>query len=387
MPSSSAQHKPTADAEMPTAAATARKDAPLDLCTQHIGRIYVRHDDIKHAWNVLEFAFQQGRLRESSTGYIIGHNRCGKSETIKRFIFAKTGVEIKREDEETSKEVPPVRMCEGKGNRILFADMTNGMTPRVASRLILKEAFKYLKADRSAEGEGAVDIVKQMTAKRVKLFIIDEGQQMFYGHGSDAPMKLGKWLLPLENAAAFRTVVVAGPEMELLHETVVAANLRKGGYAKLTPFSIKTTEQRRAFRSFLYLFAKQLPFKSTCLISPDGKLIEDMVIPIFFATRGRPGEVAKLCEMATLHAFGFDFSGKGAVPKHLTIDHFADAFDFYLRHDHRMKDFNPFRPNGMDYPEYEQCFKDEEEKEDEEDDDEARQKPRGRTPGGRLHRG
>jgi hypothetical protein len=180
-------------------------------------------------------------------------------------------------------------------------------------------------------------------------------------------------------------VIAAGPEMELLHETVAAANLRKGGNAKLTPFGIKTSEQKRAFRSFLHLFAKQLPFDSTCLLTSEGRLVEDMVVPVFFATRGRPGEIAKLCEMATLHAFGFDFTGKRPTPKRLSVDHFADAFDFYLRYDHRMKGFNPFRPDGAEYPEYAQCIEDEETSRQEEEDEEARQKTRRRTPGRRLH--
>ena len=339
---------------------TDRNDAshllPLDKRKEHIARIYIRHDDITQAWTALEYCYDSSiRLRESSTGYIVGHSRCGKSETIKRFIDEKTGVDIKRRGD--SGVIPDIQLCEGKGIRIVYADLTNGMTPRVASHAILKDVFADLKNAAAGEAEAGRSLVKHFGKHHIKMFVVDEAQQMFNGHGSGAPEKLGKWLLPLENAAAFSTVLVGAPELEMLHKTVEAANLRKGAFGKLLPFEFRTPMQKAEFRRFLRQFAAQLPFSSTCLFDENKKFVDEFLTPMYYATRGRRGEVAKLFEQATY--FAFKDEKTGGCPERLTVEHIAAAFDMSLLNDHRMKNVNPFRAKREDIPTIDMCLDDE----------------------------
>jgi hypothetical protein len=195
------------------------------------------------------------------------------------------------------------------------------------------------------------------------MFIVDEAQQMFNGHGPGAAEKLGKWLLPLENAAAFSTVLVGAQELEMLHKTVQAANLRKGAFAKLKPYEFRTPMQKAQFRRFLRQFAEQLPFSSSCFFDENKKLIDDLLTPMYYATRGRRGEVAKLFEQATYFAFKNEESGD--CPERLTVEHIATAFDMSLLNDHRMKNVNPFRAKKEDIPTITQCLDEEKASEEE----------------------
>jgi hypothetical protein len=329
---------------------------PYDKRKEHIARIFIRNAGIDHAWEVLEYNFNHGvRLREASTGYIIGHSRCGKSETIKRFIHQTTGVEIKTRANEPDKT--DIKLCEGNDVRLIYADMTNGMTPRIASTAILKDVFSALQTAKTGESEGARDLIKHFNKHRIDMLVIDEAQQMFNGHGPGAAQKLGKWLLPLENAASFSIVLAGAPELENLHKTVEAANLRKAGKAKLKPYEFRTSGQKAEFRRFLRQFAVQLPYSSSCLFDGDGKFVDELLFPMYYATRGRPGEIAKLFEQATY--FAFKDKESGGNPERLTVDHISAAFDFNLLNDHRMENVNPFRAKKEDFPTITQCLAEE----------------------------
>lgn len=333
----------------------------FDKRKEHIARIFIRHKDIVHAWEVLQYNFNNGiRLREASTGYIIGHSRCGKSETIKRFIKETTGVEIKTQGDKRDKT--DIKLCEGNDVRLIYADMTNGMTPRIASNAILKDVFSALLTATAGESEGARDLIKHFNKHHINMLLIDEAQQMFNGHGPGAALKLGKWLLPLENAASFSTVLAGAPELENLHKTVEAANLRKAGFARLKPFEFSTAMQKAEFRRFLRQFAEQLPYSSSCLLDGDLKFVDELLSPMYYATRGRRGEIAKLFEQATYFAFKKEDSG--GCPTRLTVDHLAAAFDFNLLNDHRMKGVNPFRAKKEDIPTITKCLTEEKEAEE-----------------------
>lgn len=332
-----------------------RHKLPLKERRDEIAKIYVRHEAIEQATNVLDFHLNNGlRLRESQSGYIIGMSRCGETETIARFIEKTTGQPFKRkvtpdkDADETfaarlkhiRRDGPPqhpqmfMQIVEGRGKRIIYADMTNGVTPRIASRLILDGIFQYAKSNKTTEAEAGNVLAWFMETCQIDLFVIDEAQQMFRDQERAAVRKYASWLLALENAGKFGIVVAGGPDLETALPTTFATNERKGGHARLMPFDYATPNDRVRFGDLLSKFGRNLPFLSSPLTD------ESLTYAFFYATRGRVGALAKLCEIATTFAFK---DAKRGVPTSLTVDDFEKAFDFWRLNDVRMKGANPFR--------------------------------------------
>jgi hypothetical protein len=321
------------------AAAPKPYELPLDRRLNRVQRIYVRNDAIKEAWGVLNHSHDYSlRLRETEACYIIGNSRCGKSETVKRFIHERTGKHV---IEDQFIQIIEGKDKHGKETKIFYADMTNGATPLVATQEIVGEIFGDLKAGRLKEAQAAPRLAKWFKDEGVKMFIIDEAQQLFNGQGPDGPLKLAKWLLALENSRSFAICLVGAPELQLLLKHMNAANERKGAIGRLAPFDFKTAEDKRGFRKFVELFAVDLPFLSSCILDENGHCNDSMLFALFYATRGRPGALAKLSEHATIKAFE-DPKTKGS-PVALELEHYAAAFDLLLKYDHRMNKKNPFR--------------------------------------------
>jgi hypothetical protein len=346
-------------AKAQTTVAIEKHKLPLKERCDEIAKIYIRHEEVEHAWSVLDFHLKHGlRLRETQTGYIIGMSRCGKTETMARFIERTTGKAFKRK--ETPQEGagddfeadlrriaelklprhPPMfmQMVCGNGKRILYADMTNGVTPRIASRLILDGIFRFPKANTVTESEAGNVLAFFMEECHVDLFVIDEAQQMFRGAGTGAIGKYASWLLALENSGSFGIVVAGSPDLESALPNTFAANERKGGHARLMPFEYATPNDCTRFADLLSQFGNHLPFLSSPLTD------RDLAYAFYYATRGRVGAIAKLCEMATTFAFK---SEKIGVPTKLTLEDFAAAFDFGKLNDPRMKGANPFRERDL----------------------------------------
>jgi hypothetical protein len=304
---------------------------PLEAKLSVIQQIYIRDIDIDRAWAVLENTEKYGlRLREAATGYVIGESRCGKSETAKRFIQKLTG---KRPDENKMYQI-----VEGNGKKVVYADMTNGATPLEATRHILQRLFGDVMVNTIKEGNASLRLI-DFFQDEIDVFLIDEGQQLFNGHGPLAAHKLGRWLLPLENCASFRTIVIGDTSLYGLFDAVPATLERKSGIAHLAPFSFATDFDRALTGKFVREFERSLPFDETCL-SNGGKTVSSRrLLDVYFATRGVKGAISKLCEGATVAGFA---RMKGANPEKLELVDFKAAFDLLCGADPRMLGVNPF---------------------------------------------
>jgi len=362
------------------AAALKPYELPLDRRLNRVQRIYIRHDAILEAWDVLNHSHDHSlRLRETEACYIIGNSRCGKSETVKRFIHERTGKHV---IENEFIQIIEGKDKHGKETKIFYADMTNGATPLVATQTIVDEIFGDLKAGRLKEAQAAPRLAKWFKSDGIKMFIIDEAQQLFNGQGPDAPLKLAKWLLALENSRSFAICLVGAPELQLLLKHMPAANERKGAIGRLAPFDFKTEEDKRGFRKFVEKFARDLPFRSSCILDENGHCGDHMLFVLFYATRGRPGALAKLSEHATIKAFE-DPKSNGS-PLTLELEHYAAAFDLLLKHDHRMNKKNPFRIKDVkNLPAIELSLFEEEQKAFQVKAEEK--KRRGKSPGSQLY--
>jgi hypothetical protein len=305
---------------------------PLEKKLDIIQQIYVAYEGIVDAWTVLETTLKRGiRRSEAATGCIIGDPRCGKSETVKRFIEKMCGVRpIKGK---------PYQLIEGNGLRIVYADLTNGATPLTATQMILRDLFKDIMAMSLKEGTASPRLVEMFILHKIDMFIIDEAQQTFNGHGPGAALKLGKWLLTLENARSFTTVLVGDTRLNDLFVQVPAAAKRKGGVARLKPFSFSSASQKKEFGKFIAEFVRNLPFLKTCLADEKGNCDPAILFKLYFATRGVPGVVSILTESATEAAFR---RSNGAIPEELELRDFKAGFDYLLKNDPLMKNCNPF---------------------------------------------
>lgn len=294
-----------------------------------IQQIYVRHSAIKDITTALELHWQYGlRRRESTTAFLVGESRCGKTETIKRFIGSKIG-----------KEVPhtlpdPFTIHEGNGVKVAFLDTTNGATPLQVTKHIVSATYQH--HFRFSEEEASAMLLRYFGDDDIDLFVIDEGQKMAGNGMGNAARKFADWLLSLENARKFRILVAGGPALKLFIDNNETVRDRKDSLAKIEPFPHLTPEDKAAFRTFLVKFDNGMPFLTTPL---SDKGLQDA---FYFACRGRPGKLAKLVDKAAQVAFM-----EPEPPLHLTVEHLARGFDIQLGHDHQMQGYNPFRDKEL----------------------------------------
>jgi hypothetical protein len=306
---------------------------PLDDKLDAIQRIYIRHADIDHAWKVLKYNLLHSvRRSEASCGYIIGHSRCGKSETAKRWIYQNCGRRPEKGE--------PYQLIEGNGKRIVYADLTNGSTPFIATCQILKKLFNDITIKTLSESTAAGRLIEQFRLSKIDQFIIDEGQKMFVKKGPGAISKFASWLVTLENARLFGTVVLGDTRLKDLFPEDDALNERKTGLASLRPFPFATSIDEEDYEGFVVEFERMLPFLKTPITNGTGRCTPLMLLMIYFATRGTPGALSKLCEIATVEA---DERLGGKNVESLEMADFVAAFDFLLKNDPRMNKVNPFR--------------------------------------------
>jgi hypothetical protein len=305
---------------------------PLEKRLDLIQQIYIRHDDIDHAWRVLKHNMQHSvRRSEAASGYIIGHSRCGKSETAKRWIYQTCG----RRPEKGQ----PYQLIEGNGKRIVYADLTNGSTPFIATCQILTELFRDITVKQLSESTAADRLIKQFHFHKIDQFIIDEGQKMFVNKGPAAISKLASWIVTIENARLFGTVILGDMRLKDLFDQDDAVNQRKAGLAFLRAFPFATPDNEAAYEGFVVEFERMLPVKRTPITNGTGRCTPRMLLNIYFTTRGTSGALSKLCEGAIVAADGRLGGGNVEV---LEMADFVAAFDFLLKNDQRMKGVNPF---------------------------------------------
>jgi hypothetical protein len=305
---------------------------PLDDKLDAIQRIYIRHPDIDHAWKVLKYNILHSvRRSEAPAGYIIGHSRCGKSETAKRWIYQTCG----------RRPVPgePYQLISGNGKTIVYADLTNGSTPLIATTEILKKLFADITIKQLSETTAAARLIKQFEWHGVDQFIIDEGQMMFVNKGAAGISKFASWIVSIENARMFGTVILGDTRLKKIFAQVDAVQKRKKGFASLKPFSFASPYDEAFFESFVVEFERMLPFLRTPITNGTGRCTPLMLLMIYFATRGTPGLLALLCEQAAVEAD--DRLGGGNVES-LEMEDFVAAFDFLSKNDDLMKGVNPF---------------------------------------------
>jgi len=304
-------------------------DKKIDLVQQ----IYLRHGDIDHAWKVLQHNMRFSvRRSEAATGYIIGDPRCGKSETAKRWIQKTCG--------KRPLKGMQYQLIEGNGKRIVYADLTNGSTPFIATCEILDKLFTDITVKRLSESTAAGRLIDQFGFHGIDQLIIDEGQKMFRGKGPGAASKLASWLVAIENARLFGTVVLGDTRLLDLFDEDDAVNQRKAGLALLKPFPFATADDEADFEDFVVEFERMLPVVRTPITEGTERCSPLMLLAIYYSTRGTPGALSKICEVA-LEAADERLGGKNVDS--LEKADFIQAFDFLLKHDPRMKGVNPFK--------------------------------------------
>lgn len=303
----------------------------VDRKLQRIQQTYIKHPQAQRVRMQLDLHWKYGlRMREGTTSYIVGYSRCGKSETLKRFTKDRTGKNFPKSKDGT------VLLIEGNGVRVVYLDTMNGATPRQASISMLKNLFNY--HIRITENEAAEKLIHFFSENKIDLFIIDEGQKMIGKEGTGlAADKFVNWLLSLENAGCTRIVVSGGPELQNTIDTHPMLRDRKDSVQHIRPFPHGTSAEKEAFKKFLKAFDDHMPYVSTPIAEP---ALQDAV---FYATRGRPGRLAKLLEKATQIAL---MRNKDKPVAKLDQSHLAEAFDMIMLEEAQMFGVNPFDHDG-----------------------------------------
>lgn len=298
----------------------------LDRRLKRINQIYIQHPQVLKALGALDFSWDHAlRLHEGSTAFLVGQSRCGKTRTLRHFIREKIGKSMPNGRSTSSV------FLEGNDNRIVFLDCTNGATPLQASISMLADLFQYRL--RITENQASEKLIHFFGKAKVDMLIIDEGQKMIAGGTGAAAEKFANWVLSLENARLFRVVVAGSPELQMLMDSHPTIRDRKDSFLEIEPFAHKTDGDRAAFRKFLVEYDLEMPFLSTPLSNAN------LDAAIFFATRGRPGRLAKLLEKATIFAFA---ANQDVIPVKLDVGHLKLAFDMSFLRESRMYGINPF---------------------------------------------
>ncbi len=321
--------KPTVTDTGPTREEMSTWDAERRL--SRIQQIYIKHPRAKMIQTQMELHWRYGlRLRESTACFIVGNSRCGKSETLKRFVKQKTGVTVPKTSDGQA------LLVEGNGVRIVYLDAMNGATPLEASKSMLKDLFQFQAT--FSENEASGKVLHFFGIGKIDLLIIDEGQKMIgKGSATAATGKFANWLLSMANARRVRIIVAGGPELQDLIDGHHMIRDRKDSLQHITPFAHATKADRAAFAKFLAEFDAKTPFIKTPLTDLN---LQDA---FFFATRGRPGRLSFLLEKATQVAF---LESEEQPMPELTLSHVAQAFDLVMLFETQMLGINPFGHDG-----------------------------------------
>lgn len=331
---------------------TSSHSPTLAALLRQIDEIYVTHAETKKVMNVLKNTALYGLDdRRAATSYIFGYPRCGKTETIKRFIQDQTGIDpFQQRGAPVIAEKPPsddkvvgsasARLFNGPRTRILYADLTNGSTPRQVSQHILQSVFGYLRAAKVTEATASSELIRHLEYHRVDMLIFDETQQMFRGHGPGATGRFANWLLSLENAAVSRVVAVGSPALAEFLRAEPTANERRFQKADLKPLTYAPKGPKGSFCRFIKAFSSKLPVPVDGLISKDGSLDPDLLFAIYFTTRGRPGNIALLFKQALMFA---SQRSDDRIPSMIIHGDLEAAFDYRCLGDPQMRGLNPFR--------------------------------------------
>lgn len=312
-------------------------ELPLESRVDYCSQIFIRHDGIKLADRVLAAAVdnRKGR-REGYVGYIKGMSRCGKTETVKRFLKARTGCEVTN----------PLQVVEGGGARALFVEVKTGATVLGLAQAILHHLSDLrvfnvdgsLRMRRLREQEAAVFLIDTLARNDIGLLVLDEVQNLFRHGGSAAMASAASFLITIQNARGASVVATGTPLLiDQMFATENAVAERKDGLADLSPFAVASKADKALNTAFVAEFERHLPFIGKPGLASD----EEMLMRTHYAWRGRPGVLSKLCRAAIRAAFE-RHKGSPAGPANLTIGDMAAGFDFSLLHDPRMNGINPF---------------------------------------------
>jgi hypothetical protein len=311
---------------------------PLDHKRLSIGKIFVQHTDVVAVRELLNSVSETSfRLREMETLYFRGWTRCGKSETIKRWIYEQTGQHV----------IPGValQLLEGNGIRIIYADMTSGATPMQASQMIGSKLFGSNKILSLKELQVTDEFIRLLSPDDgvTTFLIVDEAQWLLRSLGPKGADRFAAWVLTIENARAFQLVLVGAPFLELLQLMVEAADARQAGSRLLKPFGFRTEDQQAQYGAFSKSFAGEVPYESNWIKEglETSKRYETLHA-LFFATRGRPGTHAKLHE----HAAVASYRRTGSLDS-LSKEDFCAAFELRYLANAKYQGFNPFKDSDF----------------------------------------
>ncbi|NNM72088.1 AAA family ATPase [Enterovirga aerilata] len=316
-----------------------RFELPLASSLAYVDLIFIRHGGVQHANSILQNAVDFGvGHREAFVGYVKGFSRCGKTETTKRFIEQLTGVVLTKE---------PIQLAEGKGRRVLYVEVVSGGTVLGLCQAVLR-FFSDLRAvdingnvnRRLREQDATRRLVEILALNDIDLAVLDEFQNTFRHDAGKFRAAAASMLITLQNGGACPVVVTGTNALDELFAYEDALDQRKDGLAFLEPFALVTEADKKRTRTFVRQFVTELPFEDVHDLFGE----DDALRASYFAFRGRPGILTQLCGEAAKAAF----KRAGAVrPKSLTVDDFADGFDFFLKHDRKMLGINPFRAKKL----------------------------------------
>ncbi|MBP0726708.1 ATP-binding protein [Bacillus sp. RG28] len=264
----------------------------LKLRKEHLKKIIIEHPRYKRIYNLISecHLLSVGSV-EPGTLFLYGGTGVGKSTLLKEYT-----------------QNFPRFVLDGVTNvPVLFVSVPVGATPKsVASEFLLSLGDpNYEKGSQTSLDSRVFQFIERCG---VQLVIIDEFQHLIDRDTKHVLNRASDWVKVLTEKAKVPIILCGMPESEKIFLHNEQLGRRFSVREELTSFNYDTREDKKDFRTFLYILDKQLPFSKQSNLA-DPKLAEKL----YYVTNGVPSYIKTILELSTVHALknGQDYIDEG----------------------------------------------------------------------------
>jgi type II secretory pathway predicted ATPase ExeA len=286
----------------------------IDERKARIENIYIDHEQSRSVRQKLKTRLKSGTLPAGPAAkltLLTAETGTGKSSTIEDFIR---------------------QTCPGSGinsseSSILYVSLPMPCSIKGMTEEILEALGDPLSQCTSTASRNSTRIIKIMTARKLRLFIIDEFQHLIDSDRSKILHATTDWLKVLLDKAKVPVVCVGLPNAIQIINSNAQLERRVTRYIEMRPFDWNNAGAILEFRAFLRYYEDNLPFDD-----PSNLNEPSLAEAIHQATGGYIGKIAQLLTEAAEVSMN-----RADGPDAILVPDLASAYEGFAR-----KGLNPF---------------------------------------------
>jgi len=291
----------------------------IDARKAKIENIYIDHSQCRMVRQQLKSRLKSGTLPAGPAAkltLLMADTGTGKSSTIEDFI----------------RQTCPGSEINAPDSPILYVSLPMPCTIKGMTEEILEALGDPLSQCTSTASRNSNRIIKIMTARKLRLFIIDEFQHLIDSDRSKILHATTDWLKVLLDKAKIPVVCVGLPNAIQIINSNAQLERRVTRYIDMRPFGWHSDDAVLEFRAFLRYYEENLPFSD-----PSNMSEPELAEAILQATGGYIGKIAQLITEAAEVSMTRPEGPDAILPSDL-----AAAYDGFAR-----KGLNPFAPEAI----------------------------------------